>query len=136
MPSGRSLPAGAPDPMAAQASRRHPAAGTTGAASTASTAGEPAGEIAVLWITAGLSCDGDTIAMTAATQPSIEDLVRGAIPWAPKVKLYNPLLAPEVGDEFLAAFRRAAAGELAPFILVVEGSVPDEHNKQEGYWAS
>jgi hypothetical protein len=40
------------------------------------------GEIAVLWITAGLSCDGDTIAMTAATQPSIEDLVRGAIPWA------------------------------------------------------
>ena len=32
-------------------------------------------EIDVLWITAGLGCDGDTIAMTAATQPSIEDIV-------------------------------------------------------------
>ena len=34
-------------------------------------------EIDVLWITAGLGCDGDTIAMTAATQPSIEDIVNG-----------------------------------------------------------
>ena len=34
-------------------------------------------EIDVLWITAGLGCDGDTIAMTAATQPSIEDIVTG-----------------------------------------------------------
>ena len=31
-------------------------------------------EIDVLWITAGLGCDGETIAMTAATQPSIDDL--------------------------------------------------------------
>jgi hypothetical protein len=30
-------------------------------------------EIDVLWITAGLGCDGDTIAMTAATQPSLEN---------------------------------------------------------------
>ena len=37
----------------------------------------PIQEIDVLWINAGLSCDGDTIAMTAATQPSIEDLVLG-----------------------------------------------------------
>ena len=28
----------------------------------------------MLWITAGLSCDGDTISITAATQPSIEDI--------------------------------------------------------------
>ena len=35
----------------------------------------PIPEIDVLWITGGLSCDGDTIAMTAATQPSIEDIV-------------------------------------------------------------
>ena len=34
-------------------------------------------EIDILWITAGLGCDGDTIAMTAATQPSIEDIVMG-----------------------------------------------------------
>ncbi len=47
----------------------------------------------VLWITAGLGCDGDTIAMTAATQPSIEDILLGQIPWIPKVTLHNPFLA-------------------------------------------
>ena len=35
--------------------------------------------IDILWITAGLGCDGDTIAMTSATQPSIEDLVLGSV---------------------------------------------------------
>jgi hypothetical protein len=40
----------------------------------------PIKEIHVLWITAGLGCDGDTIAMTAATQPSIEDILLGGIP--------------------------------------------------------
>ena len=93
-------------------------------------------EIDVLWITAGLGCDGDTIAMTAATQPSIEDIVLGAMPWIPKVNLHNPFLAMENGDEFLALFHRAAEGKLEPFILVVEGSIPDETNKKEGYWAS
>jgi hydrogenase small subunit len=93
-------------------------------------------EVSILWLNAGLSCDGDTIAMTAATQPSIEDIVRGAIPWIPKVKLYNPFLAMENGDEFVAIFHRAAEGKLGPFILVVEGSIPDESLAGDGYWAS
>jgi hydrogenase small subunit len=96
----------------------------------------PPAEIAILWLTAGLSCDGDSIAMTAATQPSLEDLLSGAIPWTPRVKFYNPLLAPEVGDEFVEFFHRGARGELGPFILVIEGSIPDESNKAEGYWAT
>jgi hydrogenase small subunit len=96
----------------------------------------PISEISILWLTAGLSCDGDTIAMTAATQPSLEDLLSGAIPWTPRVRLYNPFLATEVGDEFVDYFRRGAKGELDPFILVVEGSIPDETNKKEGYWAT
>ena len=92
--------------------------------------------IDVLWVTAGLGCDGDTIAMTAATQPSIEDLVMGGLPWIPKVNFHNPFLAIENGDEFLRPFHLAAEGKLQPFILVVEGSIPNEHNKAEGYWAS
>jgi hydrogenase small subunit len=96
----------------------------------------PIEEIDVLWITAGLSCDGDTIAMTAATQPSIEDVVGGALPWIPKVRLLNPFLSFENGDDFLARFHLAAAGKVDPFILVVEGSIPNEKNKDEGYWAS
>jgi len=97
---------------------------------------EPLAEMHVLWLTAGLGCDGDTIAVTGASQPSIEDIVLGAFPWIPKVHFHNPFLAYENGDEFVQFFRDAAAGKLAPFIFVVEGSIPNEHNKPEGYWAT
>ena len=71
-------------------------------------------EIDVLWISAGLSCDGDTIAMTAATQPSIEDLVLGNLPWIPKVRFHNLFLTYENGDEFLERFHTQPNGELRP----------------------
>lgn len=90
----------------------------------------------VVWITAGLSCDGDSVALTAATQPSIEDLVLGSIPGVPKVHLHNPLLAYEVGDDFIQILHDAADGKLEPFVLVVEGSIPNEKIKEEGYWAA
>ena len=93
-------------------------------------------QIDVLWITAGLGCDGDTISVTAATQPSLEDLIFGGLPAIPTVKFHNPVLAFEVGDEFMNDFHRAAEGDLSPFILVVEGSIPNERNKTEGYWAA
>ncbi len=95
----------------------------------------PVTEIDVLWITAGLSCDGDTISITAATQPSIEDLILGVIPGVPRVRLHNAVLAYKNGRDFLEPFRRAAAGELSPFVLVMEGSIPNERNKAEGTWA-
>ena len=103
---------------------------------TADTSQEMLTEIEVLWITAGLGCDGDTIAMTGATQPSLEDLVQGALPGVPRMKLRNPVLAYEVGDDFLRHFELAAAGQLDPFILVIEGSIPNEALKDEGYWAA
>jgi hydrogenase small subunit len=93
-------------------------------------------EIDVLWITAGLGCDGDTIAITAATQPSIEDLVLGAIPGIPKVNFRNPVLAYEVGGDFMKYLYLADDGKLGPFILVIEGSIPNEKIKSEGYWAA
>jgi hydrogenase small subunit len=93
-------------------------------------------DVHVLWLTAGLGCDGDTISITAATQPSLEDLLLGAIPGLPKVHLYNQVLAYEVGDDFLDAWYRAAEGQLDPFLLIVEGSIPNEKNKSEGYWAA
>src|SRR6202789_1093816 len=89
----------------------------------------PFPEIDVLWITAGLGCDGDTIAMTAATQPSLEDILLGGIPWIPKVNFHNPVLSYKNGDEFLEPFHQATEGRLGPFILVVEGSIPNEKNK-------
>ncbi len=94
-------------------------------------------EVHILWISEGMSCDGDTVSMTAATQPSIEDVVLGLIPGLPKVHLHNKVLAYETGEEFLAAYRRAARGELEPFILVIEGSIPNEEiHRDGGYWTS
>ena len=92
--------------------------------------------IDILWITAGLGCDGDTIAITAATQPSLTDLLDGIIPSVPAVGFHNPVLSPATGEDFLAPFRAAAAGDGPPFILVFEGSVPDERRAGEGCWAA
>ena len=92
-------------------------------------------EVHILWTPDGLSCDGDTVSVTAATQPSIEDLIMGAIPGLPKVHLHNRVLAPENGREYMQPWFDAAFGKLEPFILVVEGSIPNEDIKSEGYWA-
>jgi hydrogenase small subunit len=96
----------------------------------------PVKEIHILWITAGLGCDGDSVSITAATQPSVEDVLLGAIPGLPKVHLHNPVLAYENGDEFMKFWYDAEAGRLDPFVLVLEGSVPNEKIKKEGYWAA
>ena len=38
----------------------------------------PVAEVHILWITAGLGCDGDSVSVTAATQPTIEDVLLGS----------------------------------------------------------
>jgi hydrogenase small subunit len=93
-------------------------------------------EVYILWSPDGLSCDGDTVSITAATQPSIEDVVLGAIPGLPKVHLVNRVLALSLGgEEFMKIWYDAAEGRLdAPFVLVIEGSIPNEKIKREGYW--
>lgn len=95
-------------------------------------------EMNILWISEGMSCDGDTISITAADRPAIEDVLRGLIPGLPTVHLHNKVLSPTMGgEEFLAPFRAAAAGKLEPFILVVEGSVPNQKIIEgDGYWTS
>ena len=95
--------------------------------------------IHVLWINAGLSCDGDSVALTAATQPSIEEIALGALPGLPKIAVHWPLIDFECGpaggaDDFLEWFFKADRGELDPFVLVVEGSIPNEQLHDEGYW--
>jgi hydrogenase small subunit len=94
-------------------------------------------EVHILWISEGLSCDGDSVSITAATLPSIEDVVLGNIPGLPKVHLHNKVLAYENGDEYMRAFYQAKNDELdAPFVLVIEGSIPNENISGDGYWTS
>jgi hydrogenase small subunit len=90
----------------------------------------------VVWMTSGLGCDGDTVAMTAATSPSLEDLLTGAIPGTPGVVIYNPMLAYETGEDLMQAWYDAASGRLDPFVLVLEGSVPNEAINGDGHWAA
>ncbi|HEX3928088.1 MAG TPA: hypothetical protein VHW65_08815 [Gemmatimonadales bacterium] len=96
-------------------------------------------EVAILWTSEGLSCDGDTVSITASSQPSLEDIITGAIPGIPKVHLYNKVLSPTLGgDEFMKPFFDAKEGRLGmPFIFVVEGSIPNQGLLSDGgYWTS
>src|SRR5260370_17635182 len=107
--------------------------------SEVSQAGAEESPVHILWMNGGLGCDGDSVALTAATQPSIEEIALGALPGLPKVAVHWPLIdyecGPETGaDNFIEWWHKADRGELEPFVLVVEGSIPNEAIKKEGYW--
>ena len=56
-------------------------------------------EAHVIWMTTGLGCDGDSVAMTSAVDPSLEDIVTQAIPGIQKVIVHKPVLAFENGSD-------------------------------------
>jgi hydrogenase small subunit len=98
----------------------------------------PLNVVHVFWI-AGMSCDGCSIAATGATNPSVEDLLLGTIPGMPKVVLHHPVLNVSAGAEFIRAFHAAANGTLgAPYVVVLEGSVPDDQKfpENQGYFSA
>ena len=113
---------------------------TTTAGTAETTTGAEVAPLHILWMNGGLGCDGDSVALTGATQPSIEEIVLGALPGLPKIAVHWPLIdfecGPEQGaDSFIEWWHKADRGELEPFVLVVEGSIPNESIKEEGYWA-
>lgn len=97
----------------------------------------PLDTIHVFWL-AGMSCDGCTIAVSGGTNPGLEGLLTGTIPTMPQVILHHPVLAVEAGHAFMDAHHRAWKGELgAPYVVCMEGSVPDERiaSRWGGYWS-
>src|SRR5262249_42372966 len=87
----------------------------------------------------GMSCDGCSIAVVGATNPSVESLLAGAVPMMPKVLLHHPVLSVEAGHEFVRNFELAWQGKLAdPYVVVYEGSIADERiaARTGGYWAA
>jgi hydrogenase small subunit len=90
-----------------------------------STEGQASEVLSLVWI-GGASCDGCTMGALGAAEPGIEDLLLGRVPDAPAITLLHPTLALESGDGYRAQLERAAAGQLTPFILILEGSVLDE----------
>jgi hydrogenase small subunit len=96
----------------------------------------PLDAVHVFWL-AGMSCDGCTIAVSGATSPSVEELLGGTIPGLPKVVLHHPVLSVSAGHGFVEPFRRAVEGTLgAPYVVVLEGSVPDDQAfEHDGYFS-
>jgi hydrogenase small subunit len=93
-------------------------------------------KIHVIWLT-GQACTGCTVSLLNASHPNLLDLLTGFIPQATGVTLdYHATVMLPWGDEALTAVDAAEKGELAPFVLVLEGAIPDESRAKEtgGYW--
>ena len=93
----------------------------------------PLEKVYVIWL-AGMSCDGCSISLLGATTPPLERLMAGTVPGVPKLVVSHTALSLESGHEYLETFFKAERGELdAPYVVVLEGSVPDENlNKDNG----
>ena len=66
----------------------------------------PIEEVHAFWL-AGMSCDGCSIAAVGAKNPSVDQLIRAAIPGLPKIVLHHPVLSVTAGDEFMEAYHKA-----------------------------
>ncbi|MDQ3527394.1 MAG: hydrogenase expression protein HypE [Actinomycetota bacterium] len=98
----------------------------------------PLEKVHAFWF-AGMSCDGCSVAVTGATNPSVESLMLGAHPGVPRVVLHHPVINMESGPYYLKAAEEAIAGTLdAPYVVILEGSIADETiaHVQGGYWSA
>jgi hydrogenase small subunit len=74
------------------------------------------------------------MAVLGASTPGLEQLLLGAVPGVPPLELIHTALSYEGGAAYLARLEQAAAGRLAPLILVLEGSVLDESRAGDGFF--
>lgn len=90
----------------------------------------------LVWLT-GPSCDGCTIrALGDPTAGGLETLLTGRAEGLPRVDVYHCALSFDSGEAFVRHLRKAARGELDPFALIVEASVPDETRARPGFFSS
>ncbi|CAN5549152.1 hypothetical protein BH23ACT7_BH23ACT7_03410 [soil metagenome] len=98
----------------------------------------PLEKIHAFWF-AGMSCDGCTVSVTGATNPSVESLLLGAHPGLPRLILHHPVVNVESGPHFMRAAEMALSGELdGPYVVILEGSIADETRAiaTGGYWSA
>lgn len=72
------------------------------------------------------------MAVLGATAPRLEELLTGHLTHVPRIELVHPALALDAGADYVAMLERAVAGDLEPFLLVVEGSLFDESLAGDG----
>jgi len=88
----------------------------------------------VIWLGGG-GCDGCTMAVLGASSPGLEQVLLGVVPGVPPIELIHTAIALESGATYMAQLEAAAAGRLAPFVLVLEGSVFDETRAGDGFFS-
>ncbi|QIW24047.1 hyaluronate lyase [Sulfolobus sp. S-194] len=100
------------------------------------------GDVNIIWFEAQ-ACEGNTTAIIQATDPDVVQVLFGASPLVGpgSVKIsFWPSLMPQQGEQATAILEAAFRGELNPYVLVLEGSFPDEATARKynpnnpGYW--
>ena len=98
----------------------------------------PLEKVHAFWF-AGMSCDGCSISVLGATSPAVEDMLTGRLPGVPQVILHHPAINLESGASYMRAAELAVMGTLGvPYVIILEGSIPDERMAHAGggYWVS
>lgn len=72
------------------------------------------------------------MAVLGAASPRLEEFLGGSLAKVASVELVHPTLSFEAGRDYLAKLERAVAGELDPYILILEGTLFDESRAGEG----
>lgn len=92
--------------------------------------------IHLIWLQ-GQGCTGDTVALTHSSHPDLVGVLTGILPEVSGITLdYHPTVMPSWGKDAVEVLERAATGELDPYILILEGAIPDESKAKEtgGFW--
>lgn len=89
-------------------------------------------ELNLIWLE-GQDCAGCTISAKQASNPTLIDVLTGAIPGLDNLKLvFHPTLMFDWGDDATQILVDAMGGKYDPFVLILEGAIPDEAKADPG----
>ena len=94
--------------------------------------------INLVWLQ-GQGCTGDTVALISAREPSLVDVLTGILPEVSDINLaYHPTVMAPWGKTALSVLDDAKEGKLDPFVLILEGAIPDEQKaaREGGYYCA
>ncbi|ABU82542.1 hyaluronate lyase [Ignicoccus hospitalis] len=91
------------------------------------------GKVNIVWFEAQ-SCTGDTTSLIQATDPDLVEVLTGAIHLAGPGTVglaFHDTVMPEWGEGAIEILKLAESGAYDPFVLVIEGSIPDENHARK-----
>ena len=90
--------------------------------------------INIIWLE-GQGCTGCTISLTNSSFPAVTDILTGIIDAVSNINLvFHPAVMPTWGEKSIQILKDAEKGVYDPFVLVLEGAIPDEDRAGEGFW--